>query len=135
MIRDLIGLEVTDVIRTTDAALTASGVQSVDALQRLAHNVIGFSTGLAEANQALRSFLFHHLYQHFQVVRMQVKAERIVEDLFRAYLQTPEILPGEVQARSRKNGLQRTVCDYIAGMTDRYAMQEHGKLFDPQILP
>jgi dGTPase len=135
MIRDLIGLEVTDVIRTADAALTASGVQSVDALQRLPHNVIGFSSGLAQANRELRAFLFHHLYQHFQVVRMQVKAERIVEDLFRAYLQTPEILPGEVQARSRMNGLERTVCDYIAGMTDRYAMQEHGKLFDPQILP
>ncbi len=135
MIRDLIGLEVTDVIRTTDAALSASGVESVDALQRLPHNVIAFSSDLAQANRALKAFLFHHLYQHFQVVRMQVKAERIVEDLFRAYRQTPEILPGEVQARSRKHGLERTACDYIAGMTDRYAMQEHGKLFDPQILP
>jgi dGTPase len=66
---------------------------------------------------------------------MQVKAERIVEDLFRAYLQTPEILPAEVQGRARSQGTERTVCDYIAGMTDRFAMQEHGKLFDPKILP
>jgi len=135
MIRDLIGLEVTDVLRTTDAALSASGADSVEAVQRLPHNVIGFSAGLAQANQALKGFLYHHLYQHYQVVRMQVKAERIVEGLFRAYLQTPEILPGEVQVRTREYGLERTVCDYIAGMTDRYATQEHGKLFDSQVLP
>jgi dGTPase len=135
MIRDLIGLEVTDLIRVTDGELSAAGVESVDALQRLPHNVVHTSTALAESNRALKGFLYHHLYQHFQVVRMQVKAERIVEDLFQAYRRTPEILPAEVQGRMRTYGLERTACDYIAGMTDRFATQEHGKLFDPQILP
>jgi dGTPase len=135
MIRDLIGLEIADLLRTSDAALKASGADSVDAIQRLPHNVVAFSDHQARANSDLKDFLYHYLYQHFQVVRMQVKAERIVEDLFHAYLQTPEILPDEVQARTQTHGLERTVCDYIAGMTDRYATQEHGKLFDPQILP
>lgn len=135
MIRDLIGLEVTDLIQVTDGELSAADVVSADALQRLAYNVVHSSTALAESNQALRDFLYHHLYQHYQVVRMQVKAERIVEGLFEAYRGNPEILPAEVQARARFSGLERTVCDYIAGMTDRFAMLEHGKLFDPQILP
>jgi dGTPase len=135
MIRDLIGLEIADLLRSTEVALKASGANSVEAIQRLPRNVVAFSDGLAQANQTLKDFLYHYLYQHFQVVRMQVKAERIIEDLFRAYLQTPEILPDEVQVRTRTHGLERTVCDYIAGMTDRYATQEHGKLFDPQILP
>ncbi len=135
MIRDLIGLEIDDLLHASEVSLKASGADSVEAVQRLPHNVIAFSDRLAQANGALKDFLYHFLYQHFQVVRMQVKAERIVEDLFRAYLQTPEILPDEVQARARTHGLERTICDYIAGMTDRFAMQEHGKLFDPQILP
>ncbi len=135
MIRDLIGLEIDDLLDASDAALKTSGAGSVEAIQRLSHNVVTFSVRLAQANSALKDFLYHYLYQHFQVVRMQVKAERIVEDLFRAYLQTPEILPAEVQGRARTHGTERTICDYIAGMTDRYAMQEHGKLFDPQILP
>jgi dGTPase len=135
MIRDLIGLEIDDLLHASDGALEASGADSVEAIQRLPHNVVSFSDGLEQANGALKDFLYHFLYQHYQVVRMQVKAERIVEDLFRAYLQTPVILPDAVQARARTHGLERTVCDYIAGMTDRYAMQEHGKLFDPQILP
>lgn len=135
MIRELIGLEVTDLIQVTDAEITASRVQSVEALQLLPQNVVHPSPGLAQANRAIKSFLYHHLYQHYQVVRMQVRAERIVENLFQAYTRKPEILPGEVQARARQQSLERTTCDYIAGMTDRFAMQEHGKLFDPQILP
>jgi dGTPase len=135
MIRDLIGLEIDDLLHTTEAALKASGADSVEALQRLPHNVVAFSSRLAQANGTLKDFLYHYLYQHPQVVRMQVKAERIVQDLFSAYQRTPEMLPAEVQARMRDQGLERTICDYIAGMTDRYATQEHGKLFDPQILP
>ena len=135
MIRDLIGLEIDDLLHASDAALKASGADSVEAVQRLSHNLVTFSAGMVQANSALKDFLYHYLYQHFQVARMQVKAERIIEDLFRAYLQTPEILPAEVQARARSQGTERTVCDYIAGMTDRYASQEHGKLFDPQIHP
>jgi len=75
------------------------------------------------------------MYQHHRVVRMQTKAERILEDLFNAYIANPEVLPSEVQERARAGELHRTICDYIAGMTDRFAQEEHSKLFDPLIRP
>ena len=64
---------------------------------------------------------------------MQVKAERIISDLFDAYRSEPLILPKHVQVNIDSQGLERTICDYIAGMTDRYAIEEHSKLFDPKI--
>ncbi len=135
LIRHLIDLEVTDLVRSTSAKLDAAGVASVDALQRLSYSVAGFSPELDRMNRQVKDFLYHHLYQHYRVVRMQVKAEGFLEDLFHAYLATPAILPGEVQERSQAAGRERTVCDYIAGMTDRFALQEHSKLFDPQTRP
>jgi dGTPase len=66
---------------------------------------------------------------------MQVKAERVINDLFNAYRKDPDILPRHFQALIDKLGLERTICDYIAGMTDRYAVEEHQKLFDPTITP
>jgi len=68
-------------------------------------------------------------------VRMQVKAERVVEDLFQAYSGDPKVLSQEVQERAMEGDLHRTVCDYIAGMTDRFALEEHGKLFDLGMRP
>ena len=62
---------------------------------------------------------------------MQVKAERLISDLFKAYCDEPSILPGSVQSFISKRGLERTICDHIAGMTDRYAIEEHQKLFNP----
>jgi len=68
-------------------------------------------------------------------MRMQVKAEHIITDLFNAYLHEPLILPDHVQASIPARGLERTVCDYIAGMTDRYAIDEHQRLYDPNLKP
>jgi dGTPase len=70
------------------------------------------------------------LYRHYRVVRMQVKAERILTNLFNAYRTEPSILPTHVQEQVEQIGLERTICDYIAGMTDRFAIEEHQKLFD-----
>jgi dGTPase len=86
-------------------------------------------------NQQLKDFLYSNMYQHFRVVRMQSKAERIVEDLFKAYVEKPEILPPETQLKARQFEPYRTICDYLAGMTDRFAIQEHRKLFEPETLP
>ncbi len=135
LIRRLIGLEVSDLLRTTSGRLEASAVSSVEALQRLPHNVMGYSQEQDQSNQQLKTFLYENMYQHHRVVRMQVKAERTVEDLFAAYTGSPEILTEEVQARAQQVGLERTVCDYIAGMTDRFALQEHDRLFDPNARP
>lgn len=135
LIRRLIGMEVTDLITATDQRLRESGVRSVDELQRLPFNVIGFSEDMHRRNRRLKDFLYANMYRHHRVVRMAVKAERIIINLFSAYQAEPYMLPSHVQAWIDERGLERTICDYIAGMTDRYALQEHNKLFDPATLP
>jgi dGTPase len=135
LIRRLIGQEVADLLGATAERIRPLKLGSATDLQRLDFNVVGFSDDFHRMNQQLKSFLFQNMYQHHRVVRMQTKAERILEDLFGAYIANPEILPSEVQARAREGDLHRTVCDYIAGMTDRFAQEEHSKLFDPLIRP
>lgn len=135
LIRRLIGIEVTDLLHSTQARLESSHADSVEALQLLPFNVVGFSDPLARLNRELKDFLFKNMYQHYRVFRMQVKAERFLEDLFEAYTRNPETLPPEVQDRARDGDLYRTVCDHIAGMTDRFALEERDKLFDPHKRP
>lgn len=135
LIRRLIGLEVTDLVHATDQRLKESGVRSVEDLQRLSYNVIGFSEDMHRRNRELKDFLYANLYRHHRVVRMAVKAERIISDIFHSYQAEPEVLPDHVQDWIDDRGLERTICDYIAGMTDRFALQEHNKMFDPMTLP
>lgn len=135
LVRRLIGIEVNDLVRTTDMRLRESGVRSVDELQRLPYNVVGFSEDMRRRNRELKDFLFNNLYRHYRVVRMAVKAERIVTELFNAYCSEPTMLPKHVQSLIPDRGVHRTVCDYIAGMTDRFAIEEYQKLFDPTRLP
>ena len=134
-IRRLIGLEVTDVSQTTAQKLQESAVRSVDELQQLPYNVVGVSEDLRRRNRQLKDFLYKNMYRHWRVVRMAVKAERIISSLFDAYRAEPTILPGHIQQIIPEFGLERTICDYIAGMTDRFAIEEHRKLFDPEVLP
>ncbi len=135
LIRRLIGLEVTDLIKSTDQRLRESMVRSVDELQRLPYNVIAFSEDMHRRNREIKDFLYKNLYRHPKVMRMSVKAERIINDLFQAYCDTPIILPKHIQDSISEFGAERTICDYIAGMTDRFAIEEHQKLFDPQLKP
>jgi dGTPase len=135
IIRRLIGTEVTELIQATDQRLRESGVRSVDELQRLPYNVVGYSDDMHRRNRQLKDFLYNKLYRHHRVVRMAVKAERVVSDLFSAYQSEPTMLPLHIQEVIEKRGLERTICDYIAGMTDRFAIEEHRKLFDPSVLP
>jgi dGTPase len=135
MIRNLIDMEVTDLTHTTDQHLRESGVRSVVELQKLPYNVIGFSEEMSRRNRQLKDFLYANLYRHHRVVRMATKAERIISDLFKAYLREPAILPSHVQDLSEERGLERNICDYIAGMTDRFAVEEYQKLFDPVMKP
>ena len=133
LIRRLIGMEVTDLVQTTHQRLRDSSVRSVEELQRLPYNIISFSEDMHRRNRQLKDFLYSKLYRHFRVVRMQVKAERIVTDLFNAFCAEPTILPRQFQDQIEDFGLERTICDYIAGMTDRFAIEEHQKLFDPVV--
>jgi dGTPase len=135
MIRKLVGLLVTDIIQATDTRLKESGARSALEIQKLTHNIIGYGEDMQRRNRELKDFLFNKLYRHYRVVRMQVKAEHIVTDLFTAYHGEPLILPDHVQQWIPARGLERTICDYIAGMTDRYAIEEHARLHDPYLKP
>jgi dGTPase len=135
IIRNLIDMEVSDLIHTTDQQLRESGVRSVNELQKLPYNVVCFSEEMSQRNRQLKDFLYTKLYRHHRVVRMAVKAERIISDLYNAYLHEPAILPDHIQELTDERGLERNICDYIAGMTDRFAVEEYQKLFDPVMKP
>jgi dGTPase len=135
LIRRLIGLEITDLVNTTSKQLRDSGVQSTQDLQTLSYNVISFSEDMYRRNRQLKDFLYANMYKHHRVVRMAQKAERIITDLFNAYKTEPAMLPTHVQDWIEDRNLYCTICDYIAGMTDRFAVQEHQRLFDPSTLP
>lgn len=133
LIRRLIGLEVTDVIEATADRLSAANVRSTEGIQALDHNVIGFSNEMRRINRGLKDFLYNRMYRHYRVIRMQTKADRLLSELFQAYTTEPGQLPESARQRIGGEGLPRTVCDYIAGMTDRFALDEHAKMFDPQM--
>jgi len=131
-IRRLVAIEVHNAIQATTTCLEQARVESLQDLRSLPQNVATYSAELAAENRELKRFLFEHFYRHFRVVRMAVKAERVLSNLFRAYIDEPRQLPKEAQRRAVDGaaGLHRSVCDYLAGMTDRYAIQEYRRLFD-----
>ncbi|MBL8049991.1 MAG: deoxyguanosinetriphosphate triphosphohydrolase [Anaerolineales bacterium] len=131
MIRHLVGIMVTDMVTATDGRLRESKINSPTDIQKLKFNVVGYGEEMQRRNRELKDFLYGKLYRNYRVVRMQVKAEKTISDLFHAYRTEPAMLPEHVQFFVEKRGLERTICDYIAGMTDRYAVEEHQKLFNP----
>jgi dGTPase len=106
-------------------------------LQKLDQHVIGHSDEMKAQARELKDYLFQHMYRHYRVVRMAQKAGHFITQLFEAYQSEPEQLPDGVRQRLDQSdiSLERVVCDYIAGMTDRYALQEYQKLFDPFTRP
>ncbi len=131
VIRELIGWSVGDVLRTTDAALTAAGIDTPEKVQLHSSNVVGYSEPFGTKVRALKKFLFERMYRHYRLMRMQEKAERFISAMFNAYIKEPQMLPTAVQEKLQDYPLERAVTDYIAGMTDRYALDEWQKLFDP----
>jgi dGTPase len=135
MIRRLIGMEIDDVLFNTDKLLRDNSIQSAEDVQKLSFNIVGFSELMHSRNRTLKDFLYSNLYRHYRVQRMSFKAGQILNELFTTYMSEPTILPKHIQDRMEKRVPERVVCDYIAGMTDRYAIEEHQKLFDPTLLP
>jgi dGTPase len=132
MIRRLLGKFIADVIQQTHRNMDDAAVDSVEAVQRLDYNVIGTSEEAGARTRQLKDFLYQRLYCHHRVIRMQTKAERVITELFNAYVAEPRQMPEAMQARLKETSLHRVVCDYVAGMTDRFALQEYAKLFDPR---
>ena len=131
MIRQLVGLMVTDMVESTDHRLKDNAVKSPLDIQKLKTNVIGYSEDMQRRNREIKDFLYKKMYSHYRVIRMGVKAERVITDLFNGYKSEPAMLPDAVRKFTDARGLERIICDYIAGMTDRFAIEEHQKLFDP----
>jgi dGTPase len=135
MIRELVGLMVSDLVDATESRLGAESVSSPLEIQKLDHNLVGYGDTMQRQHRELKDFLYQNLYSHFRVLRMAVKAERVISDLFAAYRAEPAILPAGPRQAIDGWGLDRAICDYIAGMTDRFAIEEYRKLFDPLELP
>jgi len=128
-VRRMINALVVDLIETSRLNISEAGIESI-ADVRNAPPLIGFSAAMKEEAQTLKRFLRKNLYQHYQVNRMTSKARRIVTDLFDIFLSGPQLLPPDYQVVDGESTAQaRRVADYIAGMTDRYAMREYRKLF------
>ncbi|MCS6773624.1 MAG: deoxyguanosinetriphosphate triphosphohydrolase [Thermoflexales bacterium] len=132
VVRKLIGAMVTDLLQETTQRLAALNPPDVDAVRRWHSPVVGFSAEAQALNRELRAFLRERMYHHPRVIRMSHKAERLLRDLFKVYLREPRMLPKRRQAFLASLPLHRVVCDYIAGMTDRFALEEHARLFDPR---
>lgn len=125
-IRRMINTLIVDLTTHTAARIAQHRPGSVEDV-REAPALVGFSEETRAEADELKRFLFENLYRHFRVMRMTSKARRIVRDLFTAFLSDPRLLPPDYQ---RRDGQARAIADYIAGMTDRYAMREHKRLFD-----
>ena len=126
-VRSMIGTLVSDLIQQTETNIHNSSVEVLDDV-RNAPVLAAFSTGLLEQQRELKKFLHTHLYRHYRVMRMSVKAGRIINELFNAFMKDSRLLPPQYQ-RQAENDQARAVADYIAGMTDRYAIKEYRRLF------
>jgi dGTPase len=128
IIRDIIDREVHDLVASSAESIAESGVQSADDVRRQTAPLIRYSDELAEANRALRKFLYQNVYYHPRVAEVNQRACEMLRRVFEAYLADPDRLGEGAMRRVEKEGLHRTVCDYIAGMTDRYVMEEYARV-------
>ena len=134
-LRRFFGLLVEDVLATSRARLEAQAPASAEAVRRLGVPVVRFSDASFAELKTIRAFLYARMYRHWSVQRMRRKARRVVQELFGIFTEAPELMPAEWNACAELDATARArvVADYIAGMTDRFALQEHRKLIDPMV--
>lgn len=126
-VRRMINSQVVDLCQQSQQNIARAAPTDIEAV-RLAKPLIAFSTAMQQDQRELKQFLRTNLYRHYRVNRMSSKASRIIRELFQAFIADTSLLPDEFQVRSKDNR-ERTIADYIAGMTDRYAILEHRRLF------
>jgi len=131
IVKTLINKQVSDLVAQTERNIKKYRITSLERARRLPHRIVAFSDAMGEARKPLRLFLAKNLYQHYRVVRMSNKAYRFINELFKVYVDKPEQLPPTTQSRLKKEDTYRVICDYIAGMTDRYALDEYKRFFEP----
>jgi dGTPase len=131
-VRRMIGAMVDDVLAETRRRAREDGVETAEDVRLMKRSLVAFSDGMFEDLARLRMFLYERMYRHYRVNRSRSQARRILADLFHLYMSEPEVLPPEWSRRLKgrdEAGRARQVCDYIAGMTDRYAIEEHRRMF------
>ena len=141
VVRRLINCQVVDLVQTSSRRLQEARPADLESVRQHAQPLITFSESMSQLNQELKRFLRNHLYRHYRVHRMSVKAIRVIRELFEAFFQDPRLMPDEDQLRvselrgqAGSVGQARAVADYIAGMTDRYAIKEHARVYNPEQL-
>ena len=132
IIRCIIDLQVTDVVITTETLIRKAGVATADEVRLQAKSLVQYSPRRRELNLELRQFLYKNLYYNAAVKAPHLRSRRILEELFAHYLDHHEAMGGQARKRARRDGWPRAVCDYLAGMTDRYAFLEHQRLLGSQ---
>jgi dGTPase len=138
ILRRMINRLASDLVDSSVRSLRESGVGTIEEVRAYPKPLVGFSEPTRELNHALKTFLREHVYKHYKVRRMTSKARRVVGALFEAFFNDPTLMPDEHKETGARlehtqgiSGRARAVADYIAGMTDRYAILEHRRLFDP----
>ncbi len=141
--RTLINLQISDLINGTTQNLIKYKIKSLDDVKNHKNLLVEFTPSMKEMHKDLKDFLYKNFYKHYKIIRMEYKAEKIIQELFEIYLKRGankdrrkrdlevSILPPEIYKRIGKDSLKRVICDYIASMTDRYILDEYKKLFDP----
>jgi dGTPase len=127
----LIDLMASDAINTSEQAIRDAKVRSLDDVRAAGGRLVRLSDGLAPKVMELATFLGGRVYRHYRVARMMTKAKRFISQIFQAYLANPDQLPPKYHEQADAEGLHRAICDYIAGMTDRYAQDEYQRLYEP----
>jgi dGTPase len=134
LIRELLGLMIEDAVVQTDERVREQGVQDIEDVRSAPDKLVSNSPGLRRELGELKQFLYKNFYFHYRLIRMTRKADHILASVFGAYTEAPDMLPDEVRRSVEERGLVRSVTDYLAGMTDRYAGEEYRRLFDPHAL-
>jgi dGTPase len=135
IIRDLIDVQVRDAVATSAAAIAGASIRSADEARRQPAPLVSYSDGLWQANRELRRFLYKNVYYHPRVAEVNRRACEMLRSVFEAYVIAPDLLGDAAAKRIESEGLHRTICDYIAGMTDRYLLEEHERLNQAAALP
>lgn len=131
MVRALIDWQVTDLLEETRQRLRQQSIRSVDDVRKAPIALVLPSARVDALKRDLEAFLHEHVYRHYRVMRMAAKGRRFLQLLFAEYCRAPEQLRDRYQRRAQLGDIERTVCDYLAGMTDRYAQDEYLRLFQP----
>jgi len=131
IVRSLINLQVSDLINNTLDRIRSLGINDVSDLEGKKEKVVSFSDEMNAKRGPLREILNDKLYRHYRVIRMSNKASRFLRSLFKIYDENPEQLPPQALEKMEERGKYQVICDYMAGMTDRYALDQYKKFYEP----